>query len=215
MPVAVKICGLTDAKAIITAVDAGANYLGFNFFRRSPRFLSIETAAELISGLPRRVTPVGLWVDPTDSQIEKTLKVMRLGMLQLHGKETPARVAAIRKKFNLPVMKVIGVASRADVMAASEYQGVADWFLFDAKPIPTASRPGGNALAFDWPLMKAFNSALPWMLAGGLTAKNVGAAIKESGAMVVDVSSGVETRPSVKSPAKIRAFMKAVRAISG
>jgi phosphoribosylanthranilate isomerase len=190
--IAVKICGLTDAKAVITAVDAGANFVGFVFFRRSPRFLPIEAAADLVSGVPRTVTSVGLFVDPTDSLIEKTLKAMRLGLLQLHGKETPARVAAIRKKFNVPVMKAIGVAMRADVLTASDYVGVTDWLLFDAKPIPAAVRPGGNATAFDWPLMKAFNGARPWMLAGGLTA-----------------------RPGVKSPAKIRSFIKAVRAISG
>jgi phosphoribosylanthranilate isomerase len=213
--ITVKICGLTDAKAVMTAVDAGANFVGFVLFRRSPRFLTIEAAADLVSGVPRTVTSVGLFVDPTDSQIDKTLKAMRLGMIQLHGKETPARVAAIRKKFNVPVMKAIGVAARADVLAASEYSGVTDWLLFDAKPIATASRPGGNATAFDWPLMKTYNGALAWMLAGGLTAKNVAAAVKASGARAVDVSSGVETRPGVKSPAKIRSFIKAVRAISG
>lgn len=215
MPIAIKICGLTDANAVITAVDAGANYIGLVFFRRSPRFLSIETAAELMSGIPRTVTSVGLFVDPTDSQIEKALKAMRLGMIQLHGKETPARVAVIRRKFNVPVMKALGVSARADVLAASEYHGAADWLLFDAKPIPAAPRPGGNAMAFDWPLMKAFNGSLPWMLAGGLTAKNVASAVKASGAGAVDVSSGVETSPGVKSPAKIRSFIKAVRTISG
>ncbi len=215
MAVAVKICGLTDAKAITTAVDAGVNFIGLVFFRRSPRFVSIECAVDLISGVPRAVTTVGLFVDPTDSQIEKTLKVIRLGVLQLHGKETPARVAAIRKKFNVPVMKAIGVATRADVLGASDYQSVADWLLFDAKPVAAATRPGGNATAFEWPLMKTYQGSLPWMLAGGLTAKNVADAVKASGARVVDVSSGVETQPGRKSPAKIRAFIKAVRAIPG
>jgi phosphoribosylanthranilate isomerase len=212
--ISVKICGLTDAKAVATAVDAGANFIGFVFYRRSPRFVSIESAAELTSGVPRSATSVGLFVDPTDSQIEKTLKKIRLGMLQLHGKETPVRVAAIRKKFNVPVMKAIGVATRADVLSASDYQGVADWLMFDAKPVPSATRPGGNATAFDWALMKTFHGALPWMLAGGLTSKNVADAVKASGARTVDVSSGVETSPGVKSPAKIRAFIKAVGAIA-
>jgi len=210
--VSVKICGLIDPKAVITAVDAGADFLGFNFFRRSPRFVSIEAAAELVSIVPRNITSVGLFVDPTDTQLEKTLKAMRLGMIQLHGKETPARVATIRKTFKVPVMKALGVDSHADLAAAAAYLSAADWLLFDAKPTRDATRPGGNALAFEWALMRGFSSKLPWMLAGGLTAKNVAAAIKASGTRAVDVSSGVETQPGVKSPAKIRAFIKAVRA---
>ena len=215
MSVAVKICGLTDSKSIATAVNAGADFVGFVFFRRSPRFLTIEAADDLVAGIPRSVMTVGLFVDPTDSQIEKTLKRVRLGMIQLHGQETPARAGAIRKNFSLPVMKAVGVASRSDVLAAGAFADQADWVLFDAKPAPEALRPGGNAQAFEWPLMRAYSGKSPWMLAGGLTAKNVQTAITASGARAVDVSSGVETSPGVKSPAKIRAFIKAVRAFSG
>ena len=214
MSVAVKICGLTDSKALKTAVEAGADFIGFVFYRRSPRFLSIEAADDLASAVPRNITSVGLFVDPTDSQIEKTLKRVRLGMIQLHGQETPERVAAIRKKFSLPVMKALGVATRSDVLAAGNYQEQADWMMFDAKPAPQASRPGGNAQAFEWSLMRAYSGKSPWMLAGGLTAKNVQAAIASSGAGAVDVSSGVETSPGVKSPAKIRAFIRSVRAFT-
>jgi phosphoribosylanthranilate isomerase len=215
VPVAVKICGLTEPKSVQTAVDAGAQFIGLNFFRRSPRFVSWEKAAELVSDIPRTVTTVGLFVNPTDAQLEKALKAMRLGMLQLHGTETPTRVAAIRKKFRVPVMKALGIATRADVQSASAYAGVADWLLFDAKPAADATRPGGNAMAFDWALMKSYAGTLPWMLAGGLTAKNVKAAVKASGARAVDVSSGVETSPGIKSPAKIRAFVKAVHGAVG
>jgi phosphoribosylanthranilate isomerase len=212
--VAIKICGLTDAKAVSTAVDAGADFLGFNFFRRSPRFVSVEAAEELASVVPRKVIVVGLFVDPPDAQIESTLKTMRLDMIQLHGKETSARVAMIHKNFGVPVMKAVGIETHADVVAASAYQTSAAWMLFDAKPAPNAARPGGNALPFEWALMRAYSAKLPWMLAGGLTAKNVAAAIKASGARAVDVSSGVETSPGVKSPAKIRAFIRAVRAVA-
>lgn len=214
MSVAVKICGLTDAKALATAVAVGADFVGFVFFRRSPRYLAREVAAALAAQVPRQVTTVGLFVDPVDGEIEQTLRHVRLDMLQLHGNETPARVAAVRKRFSRPVIKALGVSSAADVAAAAAYAGVADWLLFDAKPAPGASRPGGNALAFDWSLMRAFAGATPWLLAGGLTPKNVAAALKASCARAVDVSSGVETRPGVKSPAKIRAFVRAVRAVA-
>ncbi|MDX2144735.1 MAG: phosphoribosylanthranilate isomerase [Rhodospirillaceae bacterium] len=214
MTIAVKICGLTDAKALETAVEAGADFVGFVFFRSSPRFVSIEKAAELASGVPRHVKKVGLFVEPSDAQLDKTMQAVRLDMLQLHGRESPERVGAIRKAFETPVMKALGIANRGDVQASAAYAGVADWFLFDTKPPPTATRPGGNAVAFDWTLMKSYAGSLPWMLAGGLTAKNVKAAVKASGAQAVDISSGVETRPGVKSAAKIRAFINAVRAIS-
>ena len=214
MSIAVKICGLTDQKALTTAVDSGAAYVGFVFFRRSPRVISVEKAAALVSTLPRSVISVGLFVDPTDQELSRTLADVNLGFIQLHGAETPARTSAIRKKFKLPVMKALGISSRADIIAAGAYENYADWLLFDAKPAPGATRPGGNAQAFDWTLMRAYSGKMPWMLAGGLTAKNVATAITASGARAVDVSSGVETRPGVKSPAKIRAFIKAVGAVS-
>jgi len=210
--IAVKICGLTDKKALTTAIDAGANYVGFVFFRRSPRFIDATDAAPLVGLVPRDVTSVGLFVDPSDADLDQTLSTVDLGMIQLHGHETPERVDAIAKTFGVPVMKALGIASSAEVMAASAYVGHANWLLFDAKPPQDATRPGGNALAFDWGLMRSYVGPTPWMLAGGLTSKNVQAAVKVSGAKAVDVSSGVETRPGVKSPAKIRSFINAVRA---
>lgn len=215
MSIAVKICGLTNEKALTAAVEAGADYVGFVFFRRSPRYIDAAAAAQLVISIPRNVTPVGLFVDPSDTELESVLHDVPLAMLQLHGSETPARVAEISKKFRLKVMKALGVSSQADVVAASAYVGVADWLLFDAKPPKDATRPGGNAQAFEWGLMRSFLSHTPWMLAGGLNAGNVQAAITASGATAVDVSSGVETKPGVKSAAKIRAFIKAVRALHG
>ena len=212
MAVAVKICGLSEPKTVTAAVDAGAAMVGFVFFRRSPRFVTTDNAADLIAAVPRGVTSVGLFVDPTDKTLESILKKVPLAALQLHGRETPERVTQVRKTFGLPVIKALGIAAQRDVMAAGAYDGCADWLMFDAKPPPQATRPGGNAAAFDWTLLKSYGRATPWILAGGLTRANVGAAVKASGARTVDVSSGVESRPGVKSAAKIRAFIAAVRA---
>jgi len=212
MKISVKICGLADARNVAAAAEGGAAFAGFVFFRRSPRFVTPEKAGALIAELPRTVTSVGLFVDPTDSEIETTLAHARLGMIQLHGHETPARVDEVRALSGLPVMKAVGVAAARDVIAANIYEDHADWILFDAKPPKDATRPGGNALAFDWTLLKTYAGKTPWMLAGGLTRANVTAAVKASGARVVDVSSGVETAPGEKSPAKIRAFLRTVDA---
>ncbi|MCA0202353.1 MAG: phosphoribosylanthranilate isomerase [Proteobacteria bacterium] len=208
MKARVKICGLKDARSLAAAVEGGAAYIGFVFFRRSPRFITADAAGVLINEIPRSVTAVGLFVNPTDAELETVLTHARLGMIQLHGNETPARVDKVRMLSGLPVIKAVGVATARDVLAAKIYEDHADWLLFDAKPPKDATRPGGNALAFDWSLLKTYAGKTPWMLAGGLTRGSVAAAIKASGARAVDVSSGVETAPGVKSPAKIRAFLK-------
>ncbi len=215
MSVAVKICGLTTEEGLTAAVDAGADYVGFVFFRRSPRFIDAADAAPLVLSVPRNVTPVGLFVDPTNADIEQVLNVAPLSLIQLHGAETPERVAEVSRTFGVKTMKALGVSSQADVVAASAYVGAADWLLFDAKPPKDATRPGGNAVAFQWSLMRGYLSSTPWMLAGGLTASNVAQAIAASGATAVDVSSGVESKPGIKSAGKIRAFIKAVRTIHG
>ncbi len=209
MKISVKVCGLTDPRGVTAAVDAGAAMVGFVFFRRSPRFVTPETAAQLTDLAPRGVKKVGLFVDPTDAELEQVLRSVRLDMIQLHGKETPARVDAVRLFSGLRVMKALGIATARDLHEAKDYQDHADWLLFDAKPPKDATRPGGNAKAFDWALLKSHVGKTPWGLAGGLTRGNVAKAIKESGARLVDVSSGVESAPGVKSPAKIRAFVKA------
>ena len=215
MKTSVKICGITDERGLLAAADAGAAYVGFNFFRRSPRFVTPEQAAVLAGELKRGVKTVGLFVDPTNAELDAVLSHVRLDMIQLHGKETPKRVDQIRLLSGLRVMKAIGVETERDVIDARDYEGHADWLLFDAKAPKGATRPGGNAVAFNWTILKSHTGKTPWMLAGGLTRANVGAAIKASGARVVDVSSGVETKPGIKSPARIRAFLKAVEAATG
>lgn len=213
MRVSVKICGINDDRGLIAAVENKASYVGFVFYRRSPRYVALEQAAELAASLPRRVTAVGLFVNPTDAALDSVLTHVRLGMVQLHGRETPERVDEVRAAYGLPVVKAVGVSSPRDIVAAGKYDNHADWLLFDAKPPKAAARPGGNAVSFDWSLMKSYTGTTPWMLAGGLTPRNVGKAIRESGARAVDVSSGVETRPGVKSPAKIRSFLKAAKGL--
>ena len=210
--VSVKICGLTEPEGLKAALDYGAAYVGFVFFRRSPRFIAPEQAAPLVADVPRGVTSVGLFVDPTDADIDLVLDRVSLQMIQLHGSETPERVAAVRARTGLRVMKALGVSTAREVMGANIFEGAADLLLFDAKPPPGATRPGGNAIPFDWSLMHAYAGRLPWGLAGGLSQANIAAALAASGARLVDISSGVESRPGLKSPAKIRAFMAAVAA---
>lgn len=212
MKISVKICGLKDERGLTAAIDAGANFIGFNFFRRSPRFITLDQTIELAAKVPRSVTSVGLFVDPTDAELDKILNNVRLGAIQLHGKETPGRVDTIRAGYGVPIIKVLGISTARDVMDAGAYENHADWLMFDAKPPKDATRPGGNAVAFDWKLMASYTGKTPWFLAGGLTRANVARAIVESGARLVDVSSGVESGPGVKSPAKIRAFIKAAKA---
>jgi phosphoribosylanthranilate isomerase len=215
MTIAAKICGINSAEAMAAAVDGGASYVGLVFYRPSPRSLTPEAAAGLAAGVPGHVTKVGLFVDETDDGIATVLDRVALGLLQLHGGESPDRVAEIKARFGLPAMKAIKVASAADLDRVAGYVGVADRILFDAKPPKemTDALPGGNALAFDWQLLAGRDWPLPWMLSGGLDAANVGEAVATSGAPAVDVSSGVEDRPGVKNPAKIRAFLAAVASL--
>ncbi|MCR6630017.1 MAG: phosphoribosylanthranilate isomerase [Magnetospirillum sp.] len=210
MSVAVKICGLNDEDAIDAALEAGADYLGFVFFAKSPRAVTAEQAAELTQFI-EGAHKVGLFVDPDDSLLDEVLAHVRLDLLQFHGAETPERLAAIRAEYGVPVMKVIPVSTAADLSAAETFADVVDWLLFDAKPPKDAALPGGNAVSFDWTILKGFTSKVPWMLAGGLTPANVAEAVKVSGAKAVDVSSGVESSPGSKDPDKIRAFVAAAK----
>ena len=209
--VRVKICGLTDAHALRAAVEAGAAYVGFVFFARSPRNLGVARAAELAFEVPPGVAKVALTVDADDAALDEIVGRVPLDMLQLHGSESPARVAAIRARFGLPVMKAVGVAGEADLPALEEYAQVADQILVDAKPPRDATLPGGRGVAFDWRLIAGRRWPLPWMLAGGLTPANVAEAIALTGAKQVDVSSGVESAPGVKDEKLIADFMKAAR----
>ncbi|MEO5372781.1 MAG: phosphoribosylanthranilate isomerase [Alphaproteobacteria bacterium] len=213
MSILVKICGITDEDGMEAAVGEGADLVGLVFFPPSPRAVTASIAAELVDQLPGDVTRVGLFVDPDDALLEQVLREVRLDLVQLHGTESPERVDAIRQEWAIAAMKMIPVATAADLAAAEAYCDVADWLLFDARPPAGATRPGGNAVSFDWSLLRGRDWPLPWMLAGGLTPANVAEAIRQSGATAVDVSSGVEERPGVKSAAKIRAFIEAVEAV--
>lgn len=205
----VKICGLSDAQTLATAVAAGAAYVGFVFFAKSPRNVDIPRATRLAEAVPDGVCKVALTVNADDATLEQLIESVPLDMLQLHGAEPPERVADIRARYGLPVMKAVGVADEGDLPALVDYQRVADQILVDAKPPKDAELPGGNGLAFDWRLVSGRRWSVPWMLAGGLTAENVSNAIALTGAQQVDVSSGVETSPGIKDAEMIRGFIKA------
>ncbi|SEN73276.1 phosphoribosylanthranilate isomerase [Roseovarius tolerans] len=203
----VKICGLTAAADVAAAVSAGAAYVGFVFFGKSPRHVTVDTARTLALDVPPGVAKVALTVDADNAALDALTDRVPLDFLQLHGEESPARVAEIKARYGLPVMKAIGVAEAADLAQVDVYAKVADQLLIDAKPPPGATRPGGNALAFDWRLIEGRDWPLPWLLAGGLTPGNVAQAVARTGAKQLDVSSGVERAPGVKDAKLIRAFI--------
>ncbi len=207
----VKICGLGTAEDVVACAKAGAAYVGFVFFPKSPRHLSLDAAQALAVEVPTGIAKVALVVNASDAALDALLARVPLDMLQLHGTETPERVAEIKDRFGLPVMKAVGVADESDLPALAEYGHVADQLLVDAKPPKDADLPGGNGLAFDWRLIAGRRWGVPWMLAGGLTPDNVGEAITLTGATQVDVSSGVESAPGVKSAERISAFVEAAR----
>jgi len=216
MSVQVKICGISTPEAMTAAVEGGAAFVGLVFYPPSPRAVTPVQAAALAALVPEGVTKTGLLVDADDATIEAILKAVPLDLLQLHGAETPERVAAVKARFGLPVMKVVKLRQAGDLEAVAPFLAVADRLLFDAKP-PTAmadALPGGNAVAFDWTILAGTTWPLPWMLAGGLTPANVAEAVAVSGAPAVDVSSGVEDAPGRKSVAKIKAFLAATRTLA-
>lgn len=211
MPARVKICGLSTPGTVAAAVEAGAAYVGFVFFDKSPRNVDLDTARTLALWVPAGVAKVALTVNADDGFLDRLTGRVPLDMLQLHGAETPARVADVKARYGLPVMKALGVRGPEDLDRISEFEGVADQLLVDAKPPKGADRPGGNAAAFDWELIAGRRWSGPWMLAGGLTLRNAAAATRATGAAQLDVSSGVETAPGEKDPKLIRAFMDAVK----
>ena len=207
----VKICGIKDTAALEAARQAGADMVGFVFFPPSPRAVTANQAGELARSYRNGPQRVGLFVDPDDAMLAATLAEVPLDILQLQGHETPARAGEIRARFGKPVMKALGIASKADLAHLPEYADQVDYFLLDARPPPGSALPGGNAQAFDWALMKGEKPPRPWLLAGGLTPANVVQAITTSGAPGVDVSSGVERTRGVKDPAAIAAFIAAAK----
>ena len=210
--VRVKICGLRTAADVAAVAAAGAAYAGFVFFPKSPRHLTLAAAREAALAAPPGLAKVALTVDADDAALDAIVEAVPLDMLQLHGHETPDRVAAVRTRYGLPVMKAIGVADEGDLAALLDYSLVADQLLIDAKPPRGAEVPGGNGLSFDWRLLVGRKWLRPWMLAGGLTPENVAAAVRLTGARQVDVSSGVESAPGIKDAARIAAFVAAAQA---
>ena len=209
----VKICGISTPDTLEATIGAGADFVGFVFFEKSPRHIALETAAALGAQAAGRIRKVALSVDADDDALAQIVAALAPDMLQLHGAETPARVAAVKARFGLPVIKAIGVASAEDVAASRAYDDIADILLFDAKPAPGASVPGGAGVAFDWTLLRDIR-APNWMLSGGLDPDNVAEALRLTQAPAVDVSSGVERARGVKDNAKIAAFAAAVRSLS-
>jgi phosphoribosylanthranilate isomerase len=205
MPVDVKICGLRDTEGLKAAVDAGARYVGFVFHSVSTRFVAPYEAGQLAVLVPSTVKRVGLFVDAGDAEIRSVLNDVPLNVLQLHGNETPGRVAMVRKLFGLPVMKALRIATAADLNPVSDFEAVSDRLLFDTRigEEPT----GSTGQCFDWNLLRGRRFAKPWMLAGGLKASNLAEAVRITGAKTVDVSSGVEVAAGLKDPAKIQEFI--------
>jgi phosphoribosylanthranilate isomerase len=213
MSLIVKICGLSTRETLDVALDAGADMVGFVFFPPSPRHLSLKTARELGTQVRRRALKVALTVDADDATLENIVEALQPDILQLHGRETVARVRGIKQKFGLPLMKVIAVETAPDLASLPRYAAIADRILFDACAPREATRPGGLGAAFDWQVLENLDLRLPFMVSGGLNAGNVAKAVRVTRAGGVDISSGVERMPGVKDPEMIRGFIRAARLI--
>ncbi len=211
MALRVKICGLRTEADVLAAASGGAAYVGFVFFAKSPRNLTLAQAKPLALSVPVGVAKVALVVDADDAALDALVDAVPLDMLQLHGHETPERVAEVRARYGLPVMKAVGVADEGDLAGLMEMSLAADQILIDARPPKGADLPGGNGLTFDWRLVAGRRWLRPWMLAGGLTPQNVAEAVRLTGAKQVDVSSGVESAPGIKDAARIAAFLAATQ----
>ena len=211
MSLLVKICGLSTRETLDVALDNGADMVGFVFFPPSPRHLPLEQARSLGQAAKGRATKVALTVDADDATFENIIDTLKPDILQIHGKETTARVRDLKQRFGLPVMKALPVETAADLAALPGYAAVADRILFDARAPKDATRPGGLGVPFDWHLLDDLNLTIPFMVGGGLNADNVAEAIRVTRADGVDVSSGIESAPGVKDPDRIRAFIRAAR----
>ena len=218
MSLAIKICGLTTPEALNAALECGASHVGFIFFPKSPRDVTPYWAGQLVfgarlRGLTARV--VAVTVDADDDLMDTILGAIRPDLWQLHGSETPERVAAVKERYQLPVMKALSVSTAADLDRIEPYLGIADQFLFDAKPPRNSELPGGNGVAFDWSIVKNLDPSIPYFLSGGLNAANVGEALRIAGLPGIDVSSGVESAPGTKDLGMIADFFEAVREAGG
>lgn len=211
MSVTAKICGVSTPEAVRAALDGGAGFLGFVFFPKSPRNLAIDAARRLAEPVRSRAKVVALLVDPTDAQVDEVARGLAPDLIQLHGAETPARAREIGARAGTGVVKVLAVAEAADIAPAADYETVAEHLMFDTKPPKDSPRPGGTGHSFDWTLLAGRRFRRPWFLAGGLDPWNLADAVRQSGAPMVDVSSGVERGPGLKDPALITAFLDAAR----
>lgn len=211
----IKICGLSTAETLEAALSGGASHAGFIFFAKSPRNVTVAQAKSLRAAASGRAKAVAVTVDADDDFLASIVAEMGPDMLQLHGHESPARTAEIRSRFGLPVMKAFSISGAADLAAIVPYKGIANRFLFDAKPPKGSDLPGGNGVSFDWRLLAALDGSVDYMLSGGLNAANVGEAILHANPPGLDVSSGVESAPGVKDARLIGEFFKAVRAAGG
>ena len=211
MALSIKICGLKTPEALDVALDSGADMVGFVFFAPSPRHIGAELARVLSGRVNGRAAKVALTVNASNEALAEIVEALKPDMLQLHGKETPERLAVVRSRFGLPVMKALPIAERSDLSPIRMFANVADRLIFDARPPQEATRPGGLGKAFDWTLLKGIDPGVPYMLSGGLDAANVAEALRITRAPGVDVSSGVERAPGEKDPGKIRAFIRAAR----
>jgi phosphoribosylanthranilate isomerase len=210
VPVKVKICGVRAPAIVETAAEEGADYVGLVFFEKSPRHVTLEQARLLARAARGKISTVAVLVDPDDALIDRVVEATQPAILQLHGGETPERVAAIRARTGCPVMKAVSIAGASDVAKAASFGAHADYVLFDAKADPGATLPGGNGVAFDWRALRSYN--VPFALSGGLTPDNVGEAIRLTGTVLVDVSSGVERAPGEKDAELVRRFIRAAKA---
>ncbi|MFA7263842.1 MAG: phosphoribosylanthranilate isomerase [Caulobacter sp.] len=206
-----KICGLSTPETVQAALDGGAVFLGFNFFPPSPRFVTPDAAARLVPPARGGATIVAVTVDPDDDLIDRLMAALKPDLIQLHGKETPSRAREVAARAGVGVIKALPVSEAADLDAARAYETVVEHLMFDAKPPADAAMPGGLGSAFDWTILSGRRFGRPYLLAGGLDPWNVAEALRQSGAPLVDVSSGVERGPGIKDPGLISAFLEAVR----
>lgn len=208
----IKICGLKSEDAVAAALDGGATHVGFIFFEKSPRNVDAQTAGRLRQAARGRAAAVAVTVDADDASLDRIVSAMGPDLLQLHGGEPPERVAAVKRRYGLPVMKALAVSTASDLDRIAAYAGAADRFLFDAKPPKGSELPGGNGIAFDWALLGGLPAGTDYLLSGGLNAANVGEAIRLARPPGLDISSGVERAPGIKDMAMIARFFEAVRA---
>lgn len=212
MALDIKICGLKTDEAMAAALAGGASHVGFIFFAKSPRYIEPAQAGRLRQAAIGKAKAVAVTVDADDAFLDDIVEKMHPDMLQLHGAETPERVAEVKARYGLPVVKVFSVSEAADLERMKPFVGIADRFMFDAKPPKGSQLPGGNGVAFDWRILAGLDAGLDYMLSGGLNAANIGDALRSANPPAIDISSGVESAPGVKDPALIEQFFRAVRA---